>query len=52
MVVATTALARGEAATMAASEEAGHASEEAAVRLPVTPLEASSPVLAGVAGNA
>ena len=51
-VVATTALARGEAATMAATEEAGHASAEAVARLPVTPLEASSPVLAGVASNA
>ena len=52
VVVATTALARGEAATMAATEEAGHASAEAVARLPVPPLEASSPVLAGVASNA
>jgi drug/metabolite transporter (DMT)-like permease len=52
VVVATSALARGEAATMAATEEAGHASAEAVARLPVTPLEASSPVLAGVASNA
>jgi drug/metabolite transporter (DMT)-like permease len=52
VVVATTALARGEAATMATTEEAGHASAEAVARLPVPPLEASSPVLAGVASNA
>jgi drug/metabolite transporter (DMT)-like permease len=52
VVVATTALARGEAATMVATEEAGQAPEQAVAGLAVPPLEASSPVLAGVAGNA
>jgi drug/metabolite transporter (DMT)-like permease len=42
VVVATTALARGEAATMAAG---GAPDGEASGRLPVTPLEVSYPVL-------
>jgi drug/metabolite transporter (DMT)-like permease len=52
VVVATTALARGEAANMAASEdaraEAALALREATGPLPVTPLEVGSTVLAGV----
>jgi drug/metabolite transporter (DMT)-like permease len=51
VVVATTALARGEAATMVAVEEAG-AAGQTADRRDVTPLEASSPVLSGVTGAA
>ena len=48
VVVATTALARGGAATMAASAARG----AAAGRLPMTPLEAGSPVLSGVTSKA
>jgi drug/metabolite transporter (DMT)-like permease len=47
VVVATTALARGEAATMAACEEAGAVRGERAQRPYVTPWGAGSPVLAG-----
>ncbi len=55
VVIATTALARGEAATTAASEEAREeaalALREATGPLPVTPLEVGSTVLSGFAST-
>jgi hypothetical protein len=53
-VLATTALARGEAATMTTGETLGETFGETSGtgRLPVTPLEAGSPVLSGVSGQA
>jgi drug/metabolite transporter (DMT)-like permease len=53
-VLATTALARGEAATMTTGEALGETFGETTGtgRLPVTPLEAGSPVLSGVSGQA
>jgi drug/metabolite transporter (DMT)-like permease len=52
VVVATTALARGEAATMAIGEAAPDDAREAGRREPVTPLETGSPVLSGATSQA
>jgi drug/metabolite transporter (DMT)-like permease len=51
VVLATTALARGEAASMTGADEPAPAPRQATDPSPVTPLEIGSPVLLGVAGN-